>query len=218
MRKNTIVLSIVCVSLVKNGMLQNLTIRAEPKPLKRPWWWLNRSTWSFKIVTLWWLSRSSWSFKIVINYWWWLSRKLLKLQDCNLGDSWAEAPEASVVTEPKLLKSIIIYTNGVSRVVFCLLSTPSPNLVVWVGDEITRNTYGWAIMITLFTTYNKIKLSPRSLFLPTSRDLGHIDFRYQKISEESNESKIKHIRSIPVDSAYILLSASGVWGKTRADS
>ena len=66
MWKNTIVLSIVCVSLVKNGMLQNLTIRAEPKPLKRPWWWLNRSTWSFKIVTLWWLSRSSWNFKIVI--------------------------------------------------------------------------------------------------------------------------------------------------------
>ena len=30
-----------------------------------------------------------------------------------------------------------------------------------------------------------------------------IDFVGQTFSEESNESKIKHIRSIPVDSAYL---------------
>ena len=60
----------------------------------------------------------------------------------------------------------------------------------------------FAIIVTLFTPDDPIELSSRSFILPNPEDLGHIDFRYQKISEESNENKIKHIRSIPVDSAY----------------
>ena len=50
-----------------------------------------------------------------------------------------------------------------------------------------------------------VELPGVSLIMPNPEHLGHIDFRHQKFSGESNESKIKNRQRVPVDSAYFCL-------------